>query len=143
MTSTNLDGGCLCGSVRYRVTAPPVAVAYCHCPSCRRASGAPATAWAMFAEDAFEWRGTEASSYASSPGVTRTFCGRCGTPLVYLADALPGLVDVTVGSFDDPAALRPEMHIWETKRLPWLEIADGLPRHAEFPPLGDGEGSPS
>jgi hypothetical protein len=141
MTTAILEGGCLCGSVRYRVTAAPVAVSYCHCPSCRRASGAPATAWAMFAEDAFAWTGAAPARYGSSPGVERTFCGTCGTPLVYLADALPGLVDVTVGSFDEPAALAPAMHIWESRRLPWLRIEDGLPRHAEFPPFGEEEGS--
>ena len=34
-----VTGHCLCGKVRYRAVAAPIWVAYCHCPSCRRATG--------------------------------------------------------------------------------------------------------
>jgi len=127
-------GGCLCGGTRYELAGEPVAVALCHCGSCRRASGAPAVAWAMFPLDRFWVTRGAPSAFASSPGVERGFCGRCGTPLTFWADFLPGLVDVTVASLDDPARFTPHMHIWESRRLPWLELADTWPRHAELPP---------
>jgi len=41
----------------------------------------------------------------------------------------PTLVDVTLASLDEPAAFPPECHAWTTSRVPWLELADGLPRH--------------
>jgi hypothetical protein len=68
--------------------------------------------------------------------VSRGFCGRCGTTLTFTADFLPGLVDVTVASLDDPGSLPPRMHIWERARLPWLVLADDRPRHPELPPHG-------
>ena len=34
-----LTGGCLCGAVRYETTMKPFKVCYCHCESCRRATG--------------------------------------------------------------------------------------------------------
>ena len=40
-----LEGGCLCGAVRYRISGSPLSSVNCHCESCRRASGAPAVAW--------------------------------------------------------------------------------------------------
>jgi len=67
-------------------------------------------------------------------GVERSFCPRCGTPLAYRADFLPGLVDVTVCSLDDPAAEKPTMHYWCAERLAWLRFADALPEHPGFPP---------
>ena len=132
--SLSLEGGCLCQSIRYLVREEPVAVALCHCSMCRRSAGAPLVAWAMFPLDGFDFVQGKPAVYASSSGVERAFCGSCGTQLTFTADFLPGLVDVTVASLDDPAVLPPRMHIWESRRLPWLTVADELPRHEELPP---------
>lgn len=48
----HLEGGCLCGSVRYVISGDPSleeTPCLCHCRICQRASGAPAVAWATFA----------------------------------------------------------------------------------------------
>jgi len=36
-----VTGGCMCGAVRYEAIGEPMTVAYCHCSSCRRHTGAP------------------------------------------------------------------------------------------------------
>jgi hypothetical protein len=36
-------------------------------------------------------------------------------------------VDVTVCSFDQPAAVTPADHTWVEDRLPWIRLADDLP----------------
>ena len=130
------EGGCLCGAVRYAAEGTPVAVALCHCEVCRRASGAPVVAWALFPHDGFLWTRGEASSYASSEAVVRTFCNQCGTQLVAIAETLPGITGVTVGSLDEAERLPPQFHIFASHALSWLELADELPRHGEFPPEG-------
>ena len=127
-------GGCLCGAIRFAVRGEALLSALCHCSICRRAAGAPAVAWAMFPLAAFRLERGALATYASSPGVERGFCGRCGSTLSFAADFIPGLIDLTVASFDDPAGLPPQLHMWESKRLPWLELGDDLPRHAELPP---------
>jgi hypothetical protein len=129
----SFHGGCLCGATRYVAQGTPKVVAFCHCPSCRRSAGAPITAWAMFDIKNFKFEKGEPRTYESSPGVQRSFCGQCGTPLTYTADALQGLVDVTVGSLDDPSALPPQLHVWDSKRVPWLRTSDELPRHPGLP----------
>jgi hypothetical protein len=131
---SDLEGGCLCGAVRYRVTGDSIAVVYCHCSMCRRASGAAVVNWAMFPQEQLAIVQGTPAIYASSPGVERSFCGSCGTQLTFRADFMPGLVDLTVGSLDDPTALPPQMHIWEKSRVPWLQLADALPRHDGIPP---------
>jgi hypothetical protein len=128
------NGGCQCGSVRYRVTGDPLMAAICHCSMCRRANAAPAVAWAMFLESQLTVLEGTLSHYESSPGAQRGFCARCGTQLTFRAHYISGLVDVTIGSLDRPEAIAPSFHYWDSKRLPWLQFADGLPRHAEFPP---------
>lgn len=132
--SSDLTGGCLCGDVRFRVRDEAILTAFCHCSLCRRAAGAPLAAWAMFPLDAFRLERGKLAIYASSPGVERGFCGRCGTTLSFGADFLPGLIDLTIASFDEPERLPPRLHMWERKRLPWLELGDDLPRHPELPP---------
>ncbi len=132
--STSLAGGCLCAALRYEVRGEPITVALCHCSMCRRSAGAPLVAWAMFARDALVFVEGKPAIYRSSPGVERGFCGTCGTQLIFRAEFLPDLVDLTVASLDEPQALAPRMHIWDKSRLPWIAVSDALPRHPELPP---------
>jgi hypothetical protein len=135
MAVSKFTGGCQCGAVRYEASGEPLLVALCHCTMCRRAHAAPAVAWAMFRDDQVRFQSAELKRYASSPPAQRGFCGRCGTQICFTADFLPGLIDLTVGSFDQPEQLPPALHYWDSKRLPWMNMADSLPRHAELPPL--------
>ena len=129
-----LEGGCQCGSVRYRVSGSPVMTALCHCTLCRRANAAPVVAWAMYEDTQVTFPVGAATVYESSPGARRGFCSRCGTQICFTADYIPGLIDITIGSLDEPARVPPALHYWDSERLPWVEFADNLPRYAEFPP---------
>ena len=134
-TAGPLEGGCQCGAVRYRVTGIPMMAALCHCSMCRRASAAPAVAWAMFSEREVEFIAERPAFHASSAEAKRHFCARCGTQIAFTASFLPKLVDITIGSLDDPSQIAPTFHYWDSRRIPWLKIADGLPRHAKLPPM--------
>ena len=134
MASSTIEGGCQCGAVRYRVTGAATMTALCHCSMCRRASGAPAVAWALFADDQVAFTGATPKAYESSPGCRRGFCANCGSPISFTADYIPGLVDLTIGSMDDPDQVAPALHYWESERVSWLHVADDLPRYPEFPP---------
>ena len=137
MPDVSLEGGCQCGSVRYRVTGSPVLAALCHCSMCRRANAAPAVAWSMYEDAQVVFPAAEPAIYESSPGCRRGFCSRCGTQISFTADYIPGLIDITIGSLDRPEEVAPSLHYWESRRLPWLHLADGLPRYPEFPPTDD------
>ena len=132
------QGGCLCGAVRYRVTGAPRWVAHCHCKSCRKASGSAVVTWAGYTRETFEVAAGRPVRFTSSPGVVRSFCPRCGSPLTYEAERFAGEVHVTVGSLDEPAGFAPTAHVWTSERVAWLHIADDLPRHPEFGASGDG-----
>ncbi|HEY1099086.1 MAG TPA: GFA family protein [Myxococcota bacterium] len=133
-TTTTLEGGCLCGAVRYQATAP-VLRALCHCDSCKRATGAPCVGWIMFERGNVTFTTGAPTTFASSPGVERGFCNRCGTSLSFTAEYLPGLIDLTIGSLDEPGAAVPDLHSWTSRQLPWVQLGDDKPRHAEFPDL--------
>lgn len=134
------SGGCLCGAVRYRVSAAPQATSLCHCESCRRATGGPSLAWAIFAEGDVEITSGALASYPSSPGVERGFCARCGTSLTYARANRPGLFDVTTASLDEPEAFPPAKEIWTEERLSWVAASPALPQFARFStPSGEPE----
>lgn len=126
------NGGCLWGAVRYRVTGPARATSLCHCASCRRATGGPSLAWAIFPEEAVEITRGALAIYASSPGVERGFCARCGTSLTYARASRPGLFDVTTASLDDPKAFPPSKEIWVEERLSWVAASPALPQFRQF-----------
>jgi hypothetical protein len=121
-------GGCLCGAVRYRATRGSTFPTLCHCPTCRRASGAPLVAWVTFPTEGFAFVRGSPVRYRSSPPVVRTFCGGCGTALTYEHADHPEGVDVTTASLDAPEAFPPTDHTWASHRIPWLLVCDGLPQ---------------
>ncbi len=131
-----ITGGCRCGDVRYGATGQSVMVEFCHCRSCRHAVGAPLMAWAALRRGEFAITAGNPTAYESSPGLVRTFCGRCGTSLTLADESFAGEVYVSLASFDDPEVLPPEFHIWRSHRLSWLETSDSLPRYVQF--RGDG-----
>ena len=135
MSNAQREGGCLCGAIRYRIVGDAVMTALCHCSMCRRASAAPAVAWAMYSASQVEFPAGSPKTYESSPGCRRGFCQHCGSQISFTADYIPGLIDITIGSLDAPEQLPPMFHYWESRRLPWLQLDDALPRHAEFPPM--------
>ena len=126
-----LTGGCLCGEVRYETDATPVDRGICHCETCRRVHTAPMVAWFSVPRDSFRLVSGEPKSFASSEHVARKFCPTCGAHVIFDDRRSPSEIDIAVASLDDPNAAAPEMHIWVTRRLPWVKICDGLREHAE------------
>jgi hypothetical protein len=133
-----LEGGCLCGAVRYRISAEPQHAGYCHCRMCQRSTGAPVVSWLTMASDGFAWTAGEPAVYRSSPGAERLFCPACGTQLVFREIAEPHHLDVTLASLDDPEAVHPARHGWTSSRIAWFDTRDDLPRYPQSSPQSAG-----
>jgi hypothetical protein len=134
MTERNIEGGCLCGSVRYRIQGEPLVSGTCQCRTCRKASAAAIVPWLQVDSECFAFTTGKPVEFNSSPSVTRTFCGRCGTPLTYWKTSYGGKIDVTTCSLDDPDAFPPVAHVWTSHKLKWVKLADGLPSLEEGAP---------
>jgi hypothetical protein len=130
--SAGLEGGCACGAVRYRLQSAPFDAGYCHCERCRRASGAPALAFATVPlEDFVVTRGAIAHWRSTSFG-QRGFCRGCGTQLTMQVEHQPGTIDFTICSLEDPDAIAPGFHLFFESRPAWFDVRDALPRHARL-----------
>lgn len=129
MPTNPTEGGCLCRSVRYRITGQPLAQALCHCKSCRLAAGAPAVAWIVVNRSDFAFVAGDPIRFRSSPEVIRTFCGTCGTPLTYQHDDGPDTIDVTTATLDLPDAFPPAKEIWVEHKIAWMPVNARLPQY--------------
>jgi hypothetical protein len=121
-------GGCLCGAVRYTLHGTLRHLSWCHCTSCRRAAGAPMVAWGTVERHQLRIERGVLTERRSSPAVLRGFCAACGTGLTYHHHGRPNDIDVTLATLDEPGRCAPEAHVWVAEKLPWVQIADGLPQ---------------
>jgi hypothetical protein len=122
-----VEGGCLCGAVRYRASDTALGTSICHCNSCRRACGAPSVAWAAFRSVDFAFVTGRPIAFRSSPPVVRTFCGKCGTPLTYQHDETPTTIDVLTATLDSPERFAPTKEIWLEDKVGWASVNEALP----------------
>jgi hypothetical protein len=115
--------------VRYRVHGEPEASGICHCETCRRIASAPSLPFVVFRPDQFALTRGRPVEFRSSPPVTRSFCGTCGSPLTYRNAEGRDRIDIMTCSLDDAQAFTPTFHVWVTDKLDWERLSDGLPAY--------------
>ncbi|MFZ5896533.1 MAG: GFA family protein [Myxococcota bacterium] len=133
MTDTTRSGRCLCGEVRYSIRGSVRSLNYCHCHSCRRATGGAFVPWGTVDRSGFQVTAGTLALVSSSKDVERGFCARCGSSLTYRHAARQKEIDVTLVSLDDASDLAPTYHIWVRDKLPWIQLNDGLPAYDTVP----------
>jgi hypothetical protein len=141
--TARMSASCLCGAVNWSYDDPFAAMFHCHCSMCRKHHGALFVTWLVGPLSTFHWRGgtEQIVTWRSSANGARSFCSACGTT-VPTVDSASGRTFLPAGSFDGEPGIRPQMHIFVASKSPFVQIADGLPEHAEFPP-GFGTGLPT
>lgn len=133
----SLEGGCACKTIRYKLTADPLIVHACHCRDCQRLTGS-AFVLNIWIESRFvEADRALAKSFKLKAGSGKDhelfFCGGCGTYLWSKYYAAPGdTILLRVGTLDNPAAVKPDVHIFTRSKLPWLDLPRDVPAFDSF-----------
>jgi hypothetical protein len=130
--SENHEGGCLCGAVRYTIHGELTYSGHCHCRSCQRAIGASFVTWVGAKHKDFEVTEGQITFCATSPGVQRGFCGRCGSSLTFGGDDWDEL-GITAASLDDPSIAKPTSNVYLDHRQPWVLIDESLNKYDQLP----------
>jgi hypothetical protein len=129
--AADLQGGCACGAVRYRLGSLPMFVHCCHCRDCQRQTGSAFVLNALIEAD----RVVLVSGHPE-PVVVPTPSGkpheiyRCPSCHVAVWSSYGGVQKlrfVRVGTLDDPAALQPDVHIYVRSKLPWVTLPESVP----------------
>lgn len=120
--TSSSQGECSCGGVRFSVDFPTLWCAHCHCGMCRRAHGAGFVTWVGVAQERFHLLAGDAllRRYHSSPEATRSFCGRCGSPMFFESTRWPGEVHVALAHFTSPLDREPDKNAFAADRAHWI-----------------------
>ena len=131
-------GGCLCGGVRYEVTAPFLRANHCHCSRCRKHTGAAASTQGRVPREAFALLAGQdlVRVYRPGQGMVKAFCSACGSSLFGGSWPDGREVSIRLGTLDDDPGIRPQFHTFVADAPPWLPVPDdGLERHAAAKPI--------
>jgi len=121
------SGRCLCKKIRFEITHPIKACVNCHCESCRRQCSAPMTTYIGIQDTQWRWLGDLPKTFNSSPGVSRTFCDNCGTPISFRSDSMSDVMHFYLAALDNPELFKPSLHVAIEEKLDWLVIDESLP----------------
>ena len=135
--SKSITGGCLCGAVRYEVSADPVTTRACHCRDCQHATGSAFSSNVVIREEDFRVTQGETKCFdvESERGftVSRFFCPECGSPVYGRSAGFPGLFTVRAGGLDDPSGFEPEMMFYMSSAMPWVQVDENIHRFPKMP----------
>jgi len=125
-----LEGGCACGSVRYRLKSDPLLVHCCHCLNCQRQTGSGFVINVLIETDRVQLLAGEPQSVAvPRGGGKKQEIWRCPTCQIalYSQYTSPRVRFVRAGTLDDPAAVAPDVHIFTRSKLPWVMLPESVP----------------
>ncbi|MBI1406556.1 MAG: aldehyde-activating protein [Caulobacter sp.] len=114
-----LEGGCRCGQVRIRVTAPPMVTMACHCVGCQKMSASAYSLSAMFPADAFEVIAGETVIGGLHGEIRHNHCPHCLSWMFTRFPADRPMVNVRATMLDDVSWYRPFIECCTLEKLPW------------------------
>jgi hypothetical protein len=134
--SDDLEGGCTCGAVRYRLGSPPIFVHCCHCRDCQRQTGSAFVLNALIEADRVVSLSGDTEEITvptpSGSGQKIYRCTACKIALWSVYRGVDKLRFVRIGTLDDPSALTPDVHIFVRSKLPWVKLPEGVPAFEAF-----------
>jgi len=132
----SITGGCLCGAVRYEISAPPIMSRMCYCRVCQYLACGNAAVNAAFPTTAVTLTGTlkdYVSTADSGTEMHRRFCPECGVHLTTAAITRPEILMIRVGTLDDPSLVTPTAAIWVSSAPRWACIDPSIEQIAGQP----------
>jgi hypothetical protein len=130
-----LQGGCLCGDVRFEITAPFTTSGYCHCTHCQRRTGTGSSVSGRVPREGFRFlQGEEqVRSFTPPVGKPKLFCSRCGSAL-FSGDPLhDGEIAVRLGALDRDPGIRPKYRMYLRSAVAWEPVPQDHLEHHQGP----------
>ena len=117
------EGGCRCGQVRVRISAPPLLTMACHCTVCQRMSASAYSLSAAIPSDGFEVVAGEPVIGGLHGASKHYFCPHCMSWMFTRPEGLDWFVNLRPTMLDDPSWFVPFVETWTSEKLPWATTA--------------------
>lgn len=142
MSDWNLpwEGGCRCGQLRFKVTAPPLLTMACHCVGCQKMTASAYSLSVFVPKDAFEITKGEPVIGGLHGYPVHYFCPHCMSwTHTGLRETSP-FVNLRATMLDDATWFEPFIDSCWPERLPWVTTPaahkfDAFPTMEEYPAL--------
>lgn len=125
------QGGCACGKVRYVLRDTGGTQPYaCHCRDCQSRTGTGFMLNLPVSLNQFEVTGELVQAVVPKPdgsNVTQFACPACLSRIHGINSARPGMAMLRAGTLDESDHLVPAVHLWTSRKQPWLQLPDNVP----------------
>ncbi|GAB7333923.1 hypothetical protein MBLNU13_g06036t1 [Cladosporium sp. NU13] len=132
MGETTINGSCLCKGVHFTVKGQDKGAVLCHCSNCKSFSGSTYAHNYRMMKTTIEYqkgkdlvRSYRDDATKSGKVLERFFCSRCGSSLMNVPEAIPGLAVVCAGAIEGGNSIKPKFELFEEDRRPWLSKVNG------------------
>ena len=117
------EGGCRCDALRFRITAPPMLTAACHCTGCQKMTGSAYSLSVTVPAEGFALLSGEAVvGGLRGPQVHHHHCSSCMSWVYTTVEGMDFFVNVRATMLDDARWFRPYLECWTSEALPWARI---------------------
>ena len=132
-----IEGGCLCGNIRYKSEADPLVTVLCNCINCQKLSGGANSLNVVLPKGSLDIQG-EMTTYVdtgdSGQTLDRNFCARCGSPISSEPSAMDTITVLKAGTLDDTSWVRPVMEIYCDSAQQWTREHVEMVSHPKMMP---------
>jgi hypothetical protein len=135
-SSLTATGKCLCGRVRLEIDVPARWAWHDHSAASRLAHGAAYATYVGSWRSRFRvFEGADRIRRFKDPatGATRSFCARCGSPVMYEQKRSPNMVNIPRALFDTRTGREPLYHIAIEELREWAYTGERLVPLTGFP----------
>ena len=127
-------GGCRCGQVRVKVSAPPLLTMACHCTGCQKMSASAYSLSAAIPSEGFEITQGEPVIGGLHGASRHYFCPHCMSWMFTRPEGVDFFVNLRPTMLDDASWFAPFIETFTSEKLPWA--ATGAAHSYEtFPPF--------
>lgn len=128
-SAVQATGACVCGAVRLEIDVPARWAWHDHSERSRRAQGCAYATYVGSYRSRFRWLAGEdlLTRYEDEAArTTRSFCRRCGTPMLYERASSPTMVNIPRAVFAERTGRETRYHMNLSEQADWTYLGEPL-----------------
>ncbi|MFI4935251.1 MAG: GFA family protein [Caulobacterales bacterium] len=128
-SSVQAIGRCVCGTVELEIDVPAVWAWHDHSKASRHAQGCAYATYVGSWKSRFRLlKGVRSLRRYEDPatGVARSFCGKCGTPMLYERPRSPKMINIPRAVFETRTGREPRYHMFLGEAADWTYLGETL-----------------